>query len=244
MKKLFVLLVLLGITSVGSASEHFFGDILLRYDLDSTTAIGCVLVGDPGAPLTQPRQVPVRIETAGLVTATTAVTAGTSPFAGMAVGDIIIANEMTRAILVYTDADTIVVDEAWDLSAGYVFSWYDLNCSATGGWFPVAGFDTWTATWRIDQVNVTGGIDVRLECRGGGRDAAPTQVWPDCLVGACGTYQNYAGIAGITSTTSVTTDSFAASECRFLFLINTADDLAGDAGADMERITITFEAER
>lgn len=215
----------------GSTSQ---ADFAVLYDLDATAITYCSLgpafdlVGD--------------IETAGSSTTTTEV-ADTDPFAPLAAGDIIIASKaesvLVRAVVTKTSASSVVVSSAWDLSADYKAKARKLTCGTTAndGWLDVGNYDTWAILFNIQQVNVTGGIDVQVQCRTGNLNAQPVQVFPTCTTGSCDTVQNYSGAAGLASTTLVVGTQFPFSQCRVGTLIHTADDGA-DTTTAAERINI------
>jgi hypothetical protein len=238
-KIIFTILTLLLSCAVANA-EVVYGTVLTRYDLDSTTDIACVMKGQGGIPLAPPISVPIPIKTVGASANVAAVTASTYPFADVLVGDIIIVNGSDRLVITRTDADNIVVDTDITIPSGSLFAYYRPVCAADGGWFPVIDYSTIGVTWQIEQYDVTGGISMRLECRGGFYGAQPVQVWPACTTGACGTYQSYTGTAGVASRNSISTeiDNWV-KECRVLMKIGTSDD-GTDTTTHREMLYIGF----
>lgn len=251
MFKKFIIAALVGLPALlptlVSASELRTASYTIDYDLDATSITYCAVTGKFGDAFGRPMEGGDRITTSGSSTTTTEFTASAAPFTTLNVGDILIvdpgtgpANVLRRVITAKASGSSVTVNTAWDLSAtaGYNFYWLKNNCgtAATSGWISVAGAAQFVIDFQIDQVNVTGGIDMRIECRGNYIGAQPVQVFPSCTSGACATVQNYSGIAGITSHTSiVTTASFG--ECRVGILIHTSDD-GGDTGANAEQLNI------
>lgn len=219
-------------SNAGSTSNAEF---TVKYDLDATEVTYCTL--GPA------RALPGLVETSGSSVTTTEV-ADTDPFAGLAAGDILIAskdstNRFVRSIITFTSASEVVVDAAWDLSADYQVSARELECGtgAENGWLDVGGFDVWAVLLEIDQMNVTGGIDVRIECRTGNLNASPVQVFPETDPGASNTYQNYDGTAGIELRTLTIGNGYIFQQCRVGIKIGTSDD-GGDLTTNAERIDI------
>jgi len=127
-----------------------------------------------------------RITTAGSNVVTTAVSG--TPFAGLGVGDELAVriNEAVtiRYIATWTSATQVSVDTAWDLTAGYAFSYRRLQ-SGTGagvGWFKVSDLSTRTVMAVVTQYNGTGGIDVSVEGRG--PSGVPFQIATGNIAGA------------------------------------------------------------
>lgn len=231
------------------ASEQRSANFMAGYDLDSTSLTFCRVTGADGSPFGAGIHNGDRISTSGSSTTTSEVS-DTDPFDLLAVNDIIEVHlgngaPLTRVIAVRTSASAVVVDSAWDLTStpGFVFRWWDTACgtAATDGWIDVAGWDKFTITFLLEQVNATGGIDVQVQCRLPGLIQAPVQVFPSCTTGACNTYQNYT-TAGIASATTIVADE-PWSECRVGVKINSADD-GGDLTTNAERITSTLLLEK
>lgn len=224
------------------AVEERVTNLAYNWDLDSTTVLYPSLVGESGQWSTAIRSnVPITISSSnGNVTATTALTA---PFTGMGVGDVVIVrypdNSVdTRVIITFTDTDTIVVNSAFTTSTvGIAFKWLNFSTGATAndGWVAMSGLEEKSITFQLDQVNVTGGIDMRIECQDDGIGATPVQVFPSCASGACNTYQNYT-TAGITSRTKVVIYE-PWGKCRLGAKIGSADD-GGDLTTNAEQITV------
>ena len=242
MIKRLVAILLLGVM-VGSsyAREVAHANFTYLYDLDATAITYCKVLGAGGSPFNGPKPGD------GTVTSTSTTLDFTTADAtsNMGTNDIILTNVdnvvQKLIVLSVTDGNTVVVRTAPSpaLTAAQ-FSWYDTECgtAATSGWISLEELEPGShVTLAIIQANVTGGIDVRGECRGAYLGATANQVFPACTTGACGTVQNYAGTVGITSTTTIAELTMACEEFRVGLLINTADD-GGDTGANAEQITI------
>lgn len=237
------------------AQEATAANFALRYDLDSTSLTYPRVMGQNGAfGGSIAGQAPIK--TTGSNVAVTAVSAGSNPFASVAIDDVVVVdrgNGVTdvRVVVAKTDADTIEVDTAVDWSAGFSFRWLDTQ-TGTGdgdGWIKVSGFANRMITFQLEQVSgVTGGIDTRLECRGGAVGAKSTIVWPgsNATAQTCGAGTLASGFcnftaAGIASHTAILLNLEEAwLQCRFGLKINTSD-AAEAAEANKERITITFD---
>jgi hypothetical protein len=148
-----------------------------------------------------------------------------------------------RVIITFTDADTIVVNSAFTTTnTSTVFAWYDLQCgtAATDGWFDLAGVENKSITFQLDQINATGGVSARVECKDGALGSLANQVFPSCTTGACDTYQNYT-TAGIASRTKVHLNE-PETTCRVGLKIGTSDD-GNDLTTNAEQVTITVLGE-
>ena len=248
MKKVLILFVALFL-AVPAFAEQVTGSVLVKYDLDSTTVVYPIMKGAGGRPFSSPISGNAAIKTTGSSATVAAVTASTYPFLDVVVGDILIVNETSRLVIARASADSITVDTAIDLSAltgGYTFGFYHVivGTGADGdGWFHVGDLTSMGIALQIDQMVVTGGIDVRVECKAAAIGAAPIQVWPYCLIGVCGTYQNISGTAGIADRGAIGTDVGWQEECRVGLKIHTADD-GGDLTTDREQVTIAFSGIR
>ncbi len=250
-KKLLLAVVFAAATVNAAEVEHAAFNI--DYDLDATAITYCNVTGERGSPFARPVAVPIRITTSGSSTTTTELVASSAPFESVAAGDILIvdpgtgpANVLRRVITAKASSASLTVNTAWDLSAtaGYNFYYLKTSCgtAATSGWISVAGATQFTINFQIDQVNVTGGVDMQVQCRGASVGSAPIQIFPSCTTGSCNTVQNYSGTAGLASrTTIVTTASY--SDCRVGILIHTSDD-GGDTGANAEQITIGLAVQK
>lgn len=245
MRKLLILLVSLLLPAIAEAQEIRNANFMFKYDLDATVITYCRVEGKGGDPFGGGVQgsKPINISSAnGNVTATTALSA---PFFGLAVNDVVTVRYGTgvidqRVIVTFTDSDTIVVDSAFTTTTtGIAFEFYKTRCGTTvnDGWIDIGNYAYRSIAFQIEQVNVTGGIDVQWQCKDSALGSQPIQVFPSCTTGACNTFQNYAGIAGITSRTKlVMNEPWAA--CRVGIKINSADD-GGDLTTNAEQLTAT-----
>lgn len=199
---------------------------VVDFDLDSTTLTYC-----RGAE--SPIQGRFNIKTTGSSTTVVAANAGETPFDAVAVGDLIWAAGLRRQVATKTDGANITVDTAINLdqAGGWPWSYIAFTCGTTAsdGWMPIYRGQMTTIVFELNQVNVTGGIDVRWECRESVTDAQPVQVFP-----ASG-FNNYTA-AGIASRTAVVVEE-PWQECRVGVKINSADD-GGDTGANAEKISV------
>lgn len=105
--------------------------------------------------------------------------------------------------------------------------------AATDGWIDTRGHSDKTVGIAIDQVNVVGGIDIRFEVR---------------YVKEDGTFTSAIILMNLINKTTADTDNQSVripDEVAFFRIgmqIGTADDGAGDAGANAEDIDIIYNA--
>jgi hypothetical protein len=224
------------------AAEPKHATLMVLYDLDATDLTFCKLIGQNGSSYGGFIVGDSEIETSGSSATTTEVT-DTDPFDLLSAKDVIAVDTrdgttLLRSILAKASASSITVSSAWnlDVDGGYNFRWKKSVCGtgASDGWVDVAGAETVTLVVQIDQLNVTGGIDVQMQCKDQAPDSQPNQVFPTCTSGACNTYQNYT-TAGIASRSKMVLDEPWAA-CRVGVKINTADD-GGDLTTNAENIT-------
>lgn len=249
MKKiLFALLALLAVPSLNAQGQAKRITMLANYDLDSASYIYCNSLGiSPGAgsrgtgePM--PRGVRVATVTTGSTTIS-AVTAGTKPFVGMVAGDILYFEIKgfveERVIVTATDDDNTVVNRTINLHSentgvpagqGVTFRWRQRSCgtAATDGWMDVTALPVVKFEINIDQMNVTGNIDVRVECQSFGAVLSPQQVFLDAIATA--------GIPSGRITRQMFWTDF--DQCRVGLKLTTDD--GGDTGANAEQISIIF----
>lgn len=240
MKRLLIGLLLLFLPALASAQDMRKAAFVTDYDLDSASYIYCVTTGRDADPYGPPRQGQTAIETSGSSTTVTAVTAGTNPFALLAVGDVILVQTApgttaTRYITAKASADSITVNTAvnLDIDGGYSFTWFQVTCgtAATSGWIDVAPYSIVTVTWQIDQMNAAS-IDVLAEGEVLGRGSGPVQFFPPSPTGT--------GVCETGNFTAVRTCHIQISDSgfdrvRIGFRVNTDD--GGDTGANAEDIT-------
>ena len=214
------------------------------YDLDATAITYCRLEGVDGNPFGAAKAGPANIKTTGSSATVAAVTAGTSPFANVAVTDVIEAVTTDgvrnlRVVIARADADSITVNSAWNLGTSVPFGYRSTVCgtAATSGMIDVSNYQNRSIVFSMPQVDATGGIDVRVECKDPGIGSNWVQVFPACTTGSCATVQNYA-TAGLASATKVVIPEPTAF-CRVGMLIHTADD-GDDLTTHTEQLTVTF----
>lgn len=243
------LLGIMTIPQVAFSAEPRTANLFVLYDLDATDLTFCRVTGKTGSAYdTTGIKVEKYISTSGSSTTTSEVT-DTDPFSGLAVNDLLFVDQapgtistLLRAIAVATSASAVVVNSAWDIEnggTGYTFSYFDQTCGtgATDGWVDVEGNSQVEVTFAMEQVNVTGGVDLQIQCRKSGLNPQAVQVFPSCTTGSCDTYQNYT-TAGIASSTTVV-DTASWSQCRVGLKIGSADD-GGDLTTNAERLTVTL----
>ena len=238
MKKLGLLVALaLCLPTITDADSPNYVALSIKYNLNSTSVIYCK---------TRPiGTVPIKIKTTGSSQSVTENTASTNPFTDLAQDDIIQVTKpdgtaLTASIKTRTDAANVVVDTAIDLSAGYVFNWIKQTCGTTAedGWADVGSFADKTVFIEYNQGDLTGGLDVQVQCRGGYPGAQATQVWPSFTAGVGNTFQNFptagVGLAG-RFTVPMTTPC---SQIRVGIKANTGDP--SDATTNAEIITVAL----
>lgn len=174
-----------------------------------------------------------KIETSGSSTTVTGVVGADDPFANLAVGDEleIVYQGFTyfRYVAAKASSDSITVNTAIDLTNDAAFRWRDRTngTAATSGWVPVHGMQSVLYQIDIDQLNVTGGIDVKVECR---------------IIGA--TTSAVLINDPVDNETAVTSTGYSIhlqvaqfDECRMGIKIGTADDV-DDLTTNTEKISI------
>lgn len=211
--------------------------MLSDYDLDATTYTYCVTTGQGGDPLAQGRLGQAKIETSGSSTTWTASTTGQKPFDRLAVGDEITVKDasvppefITRRVTAKASGDSITVSSAADLGAdGVMFTWRQRACgtTATSGWIPTEAQGESLFAIQIDQLNVTGGIDVSVECEVLSVGSDGTQVHTENVTAA--------------KNISVNIES-PYDRCRVGFKIGTADD-GDDLTTNAEDITVNYRSQ-
>lgn len=221
------------------------------YELDATDPTYCVTTGQNGSPWAAPRVgagvagVSGNIKTSGSSTTVVEATTDALPFALLAVGDQIFVNGSVRYITAKASGASITVNSAIDLEnggAGYPFMWNDVACGTTAsdGWIPVQDAKVITIKVQVDQLNVTGGINVTIQCRDNTHDTVPFTIYPD---------------PNDTSTEESHTMNYTAVQanaydvpgvwdaCRVGLEIGTSDD-GGDLTTNAEDITATIHVRR
>jgi hypothetical protein len=229
------------------------GYFALRYDLDSAgTLIFCTSVGGSDS-VWDVAGIPGGGEITNSGSSTTITSSGTTgaPFTNVAVHDTLLIDVdgtiYPRQVLARTDANTVTVDEAIDLSADdYEFTYRDQTCDtgADDGWAYIGDLHNVLITFNMPQVSGDGnGIDVRLEGMDKTDDGYdnPSQLWPlDKTVGGAATVQNFT-TAGIASNQKI----FLLEPVEYIRIglqHSVADD-GTDTTTDAEQITVTIVGE-
>lgn len=248
MRRALVILMLV-LCVPAAAQNESRGTLFYDYDLDNATDyVYGTLTGLSATPFGSPIRVDVAIKTTGSSTSVTAVTAATSPFAAVAVNDVLAVRRGDgttdlRRVTARADADNVTVDTAVDWSAGFAFGYYDATygTAGTSGWTPVAQATRLQLEWHVKQLNVTGGILVRVQCRTNTLDTQPVTVWPDPTSSASTDECKKGTMTAVIDCALIVTGRWDA--CRLGFKIGTADD-GGDTGADAEKISASVTVTR
>lgn len=244
----------LGVT-VPVHAEESVANFFLLYDLDATAITYCRVTNLNGDPFAGPITVTAgKLTTSGSSATVTESVVGSNPFLAVATGDIIVAStgdEATKygVVVAKASAASITIHTARDWSAGYNFGILRPACgtAATSGWIDIpAGFENKVIGFHLVQINgVTGGIDLRVECKGGYAGAQPNPVYPASSSSTCGGGTNASGFCNFT-TAGITTGNLDVMvdethrSCRVGLLIHTSES-AEAVEADNERITIGLQ---
>lgn len=223
--------------------------LVYKYALDTATNYRCprLCSGFPGAfgPLTCPGQgnlVSRKATTSGSASTTVTSVDTNSPFLGMAIGDLLVINTLDattgavtgpvlRRVTAVASANSITIDSNITVpTTGWGFRWWDLDAgsdpaAAGDGWMAYVPHGNENVLFSIDQVNVTGGINYKLEVRNTMGD------YVTAALALAGPTNLTSGAARV----SVVDESF--SQLRFCVSIGTADD-GGDTGTDEEQLTV------
>jgi len=253
MKKIFALTILAAVLAIPAFSQQEMqaANFTYIYDVDSATATYCNLTGMDGDPYGPWIPGKGTIETSGSSTTITGVVAADDVFEPVGVGDAIqvVVGRTTYYLTVVTNADndTITVNTAVDLSAGYVWSWKNLTCgtAVTNGWVTVAGYDTITMGVHYVAGDLDT-LDVFWECRTGALGAQPQRVYPgvssDCGDGTLSGTVCKMSTAGQDLTYRIEDNAGTFHECRIGLAYGSTD--ASDAGANLEQVTATVSVGR
>lgn len=214
------------------------------YELDATDPTYCVTTGTNGDPFGAPIQVTPRIETSGSSTTVSAVTASSAPFARLAVGDQVIAStgvgsaESIRYITAKASDDSVTVNAAvnWDIDGGVTFKWRKVTCGTTAasGWIDVGGREVRVFV-DVNQLNVTGGINITVEGKLNSADTQVYTIYPDPDDSTSASECKEGNATAARHCVYVVPAGFDA--IRVGFEIGTADDGGGDAGANAESVS-------
>jgi hypothetical protein len=241
-KRILTLFLALGLVGVSaSADDTVARPILLKYDLDSATAIYCSIVS--GA---VPVQGTGRIKTTGSSATVNEFTASSGPFAPVAAGDVLAVQAAPsttdlRFITAKASSAQLTVNPAVDWSAsatGYSWSYYHQTCgtASTSGWFDVSGLEDAGITVEVQQMDATA-VLFRIECRKQYAGAQGQTVYPgdssDCGPDAT-LSTGYCSFAGVGAQTVYVKESEG--QCRVALKIDTDD--GADTTTHAEQITI------
>lgn len=206
MKKIFLLLFLLPALAGAQPTEQRSAQLLSSYDVASTGYIYCRLLGTNANPFGAEIQGVGLAKTTGSSANIAEAVADANPFAGLAVGDILIFRiagvTYQRRIITYTSDSAVVVNTAIDLgSTGVPFTYLKQSCgtAATDGWIDVALSGEINFVRDITTINATS-IESQVECRVNGTGAiildtktigttgaysyiVPTAAWDACRLG-------------------------------------------------------------
>lgn len=209
-----------------------------RYDLDATTETFCVLARDVV-------QVSDRVTDS---TSTTMTAVSGSPFANVSAGDMIFGFDnqagggegYTKAVLARASATSITLNspvspEVNPTLTSATLSFRKLTCGtgSTNGIIDVSAYRSVVFQVDIVQLNATGGIDSRIQCRSS-PDALWWQVYPAITPGT--TSASYVSSTAVGAWAVEVSGAYA--QCRVGMLIHTADD-GGDTGANAEQISVS-----
>ena len=250
MRKSLTLLVAL-LVALASAAQAALPEDAVRfplmsdYELDATSFIYCRTLGPTGLVDEDPIAVGIPIKTGGSGTDVVAVTAGSNPFANVAIGDELLLPAypggaiQRRYVVTRADADNITINATAAIGVNpassytqyptFAFRKRVCGSTATDGWFPVHGADMINVQLQIDQINTTTGIDYQIECKIDGTVA----------VGVI--------VIGPTTQTAVWRSGNIVTEpwdfCRLGLKMTSTDD-GPDAGATAEKISAYVEIRR
>lgn len=235
-----LLLVGMALPALAQPGRQHVDLVLLDYDLDSTSyvypVLGQRIIPGPG-----------RAQTSGSSATVTAGATSTNPFDEIGVGDVIYFSPgsvtdtvLQRRVTAKASATSITVDSAVDLSGNgttgvaWEYQHFSTGTAITNGWFNLPSPTISSAVMvEVSQLNVTGGIDVRIECRMEIGSGNPVSAF----------YRNVttAGIGAGTTTTDTGIIVYEVlphfRQCRVGLKIGGADD-GDDTGANAEKITV------
>jgi len=247
---------LLGILFVAPllfASEVQNANFAFDYDVDSASLTYVRMVGQGGNPFGGAMAGPGTIKTTGSSATVVENVASSNPFTNIEVGDVIQVSTSTnardtRVVIAKATAASITVDSVVDWSAGYSWRWWDTQKGTTSadGWIDVGGADSIIMTMQYDQGDLDA-LTVRWECKSASLGSNPVIAYPgeasDCGIGGTlSTDRCSFATAGVTARLSVMIESNPFSACRVGLAYAAAD--ASDAGANLEKVTVTLSTTR
>lgn len=164
--------------------------VVISYDLDSTSFVYPVAYGPMISPSTVPNPQAAegwygnvsqpaspteqrKIKTADYDPTAVSCVTNSSAFLPVSTGDMIQVNDVFgrpnyASVYSKTTAETIEFDRSLDITqsgcAAYKYRKLVAGSNSYDGWFPVAGWAYTTVQIDIEQMAVTGGIDLQVEC--------------------------------------------------------------------------------
>ena len=250
MKKLLtgLLIVLVAFPPLLHGAESESVTIIFHRDVDVTAVEYCSASGKQGVWGTTGNNGKGKIESVGSSTTWSSTDASLNAFTDgtgdlLAAGDIITVRppgshshlDSVVAVVASVSDDSITVGTAVDISAGtgYTWEWFDVTCGtgADDGIYDVEGWDSVLFTYDVNQLSVTGGLDLRPECRAD----APGADW--VVVTDDGAEDAVTAVG--TGSYAVVLSEAGFGTCRFGSYIDSADD-GSDTGNDLEQFTATI----
>jgi hypothetical protein len=243
---------LLALPTQAQQTDSGTGNLAFAFDVDSLTQTYTKLTGQNVSVFGSPMLGSAPITTGGLSTVVTTAVSGT-PFAGLAVGDVLIANmadgtRPERVIDVFTSSVQVSVDTVWTLpTTGVTFGWKKFSSGTTvnDGWVPLVAAPAGSVLFWVqyDQGDLTVGLDAQIQCKGNFLGAAPIVVYPGpgatCGFGTLSTDVCRFATAGINSRFIYQLSPQSGfSFCRVGLKVGTAGADTSDAGANRERVTV------
>jgi hypothetical protein len=217
-----------------------------HYDVDSATYTACRTIGS-GSAIQTPVPLVGPVNSAG----TTLTAVSGTPFAGLAVGDVLVMPPTAtgvlpeiRSIITYTSNTSVVVDTAPTATlTNAQLSRLQQRCGTgdDAGWLKITDYTNVTLTIQVAQINTTTGIDAIVECRSNAPGALPSQVYPDNSTAAAS--RTYTA-AGHESRSRISISSAAGCpQVRVMFKLKSTDDGA-DTTTARELIDVMVDATR
>jgi hypothetical protein len=178
-----------------------------------------------------------RVKTSGSSATVASNTASAGALGLVAVNDLLLFNVkgqlLERLVTAKADADSVTVNSAIDLSAGYSYTYKRryFGPDTEDGWISVAGFSGVAFLVDVDQMNGTGGITTSAECRIAGPLAIVHQVGTDNITAAG------------SKVYTVDLRLAAYDQCRIGIRWATNDD-GSDTGSAQEQVSVAFAGSR
>lgn len=164
--------------------------VVIGYDLDSTSFVYPIALGPTTMPSTVIRPqaaegwyTPVsapsgaavdrRVKTTVLSASVVPCVSSTGAFSPVSTGDVVEVNDVFgrpvyASIFQWTSANAVTFDRSVDLTqtgcSPYRYRKVEAGTFSTSGWFSVAGFGYTTIQLDVAQLDLTGGVDLQVEC--------------------------------------------------------------------------------